>query len=276
MFWGENKVKRAVSRAELRQQVARFAAALRAAGVVSGDRVAAYLPNLPETIVAMLATASMGAVFTSASPDFGVQGVLDRFGQTQPKILIACDGYWYNGKAVDIQAKLAELAPRLPSVWYLVLVPYLRSKTEADASAARLPKGVTWDRFIAPHAAETALAFAPLPFAHPLYIMYSSGTTGIPKCIVHGAGGSLLQHLKEHQLHGDVRAGRPAVLLHHLRLDDVELAGVRPGLRRDPAALRRQPLRPTGPDPVGVRPERAHDPLWHLGQVSRRPAQDRP
>ncbi|MFZ1326121.1 MAG: acetoacetate--CoA ligase [Candidatus Contendobacter sp.] len=207
VFWGENKVKRAVSRAELRQQVARFAAALRAAGVVSGDRVAAYLPNLPETIVAMLATASLGAVFTSASPDFGVQGVLDRFGQTQPKILIACDGYWYNGKAVDIQAKLAELAPRLPSVWYLVLVPYLRSKTEADASAARLPKGVTWDRFIAPHAAETALAFAPLPFAHPLYIMYSSGTTGIPKCIVHGAGGSLLQHLKEHQLHTDVREG---------------------------------------------------------------------
>ena len=205
VFWSENKIRRTLSRAELRQQVAQFAVALKEAGIGPGDRVAAYLPNLPETVVALLAAASIGAVFTSASPDFGVQGVLDRFGQTEPKVLIASDGYWYNGKAVDLQPKLAELAPRLPSVQRLILVPYLRD--DADALAASLPKGVSWTRFIAPHAAMTDIEFAPLPFDHPLYIMYSSGTTGIPKCIVHGAGGTLLQHLKEHQLHGDLREG---------------------------------------------------------------------
>ncbi|MCP5449018.1 MAG: acetoacetate--CoA ligase [Gammaproteobacteria bacterium] len=205
VFWGEDRVKRRLSRLELRRQVAQFAAALKETGIGAGDRVAAYLPNLPETIVAMLATASIGAVFTSASPDFGVQGVLDRFGQTEPKALIACDGYWYNGKAVDLQSKLAELMPQLPSVQRLILVPYLDDDT--DALAANLPKGVSFARFIAPHTAVTAIEFAPLPFEHPLYIMYSSGTTGIPKCIAHGAGGTLLQHLKEHQLHSDLREG---------------------------------------------------------------------
>jgi len=205
VFWGEDRVKRRLSRVELRRQVAQFAAALKETGIGAGDRVAAYLPNLPETIIAMLATVSIGAVFTSASPDFGVQGVLDRFGQTEPKALIACDGYWYNGKAIDLQSKLAELMPQLPSVQRLILVPYLDDDT--DALAANLPKGVSFARFIAPHAAATAIEFAPLPFEHPLYIMYSSGTTGIPKCIVHGAGGTLLQHLKEHQLHSDLREG---------------------------------------------------------------------
>jgi len=203
VFWGEDKVKRSLSRVELRRQVAQFAAALRAAGVGVGDRVAAYLPNLPETIITMLATASIGATFTSASPDFGVQGVLDRFGQVEPKVLVTCDGYWYNGKAIDIRDKLAELVPQLPSVRQLILTPYLHD--DVDAMATALPKGLSWARFIAPHAALTEPEFTPLPFAHPLYILYSSGTTGVPKCIVHGAGGTLLQHLKEHQLHTDIR-----------------------------------------------------------------------
>ncbi len=205
VFRGEDRVRRTLSRAELRRQVARFAAALKEAGIGPGDRVAAYLPNLPETIIALLAAASIGAVFTSASPDFGVQGVLDRFGQIEPKVLIACDGYWYNSKAIDMRARLAELAPKLPSIQRLILVPYLDD--DADALAASLPAGVSWTCFIAPHAAAAEIEFAPLPFDHPLYIMYSSGTTGIPKCIVHGAGGTLLQHLKEHQLHSDLREG---------------------------------------------------------------------
>jgi acetoacetyl-CoA synthetase len=164
VFWGEDRVKRRLSRLELCRQVAQFAAALKGTGIGAGDRVAAYLPNLPETIIAMLATASIGAVFTSASPDFGVQGVFDRFGQTEPKALIACDGYWYNGKAVDLQSKLAELMPQLPSVQRLILVPYLDDDT--DALAANLPKAVSFARFIAPHAAATAIEFAPLPFEH--------------------------------------------------------------------------------------------------------------
>ena len=202
VFWGEDKVKRRLSRAELYAQAAQLAAAMRALGIVAGDRVAAYMPNLPETIVAMLAAASIGAIFSSASPDFGVQGVLDRFGQIAPRLLIAADGYWYNGKPVDSLAKIAAVAEQLPGLERVLIVPYLQETPDLSA----IGRAQLLADFVAGHG-DAAIEFTRLPFAHPLYIMYSSGTTGVPKCIVHSAGGTLLQHLKEHQLHGDVRPG---------------------------------------------------------------------
>lgn len=201
VFWGEDKVKRRISRQALHSEVAQLAAALRDLGIVSGDRVAVWLPNMPEAIIAMLALSSIGAIFTSASPDFGVQGALDRFGQVTPKVLIGVDGYFYNGKTIDVLGKLGEVARQLPSVERVVVVSYVAAKAKIDA----IPKAVNWQNFIAPFAGVNTIKYAELPFNHPLYILYSSGTTGVPKCIVHSAGGTLLQHLKELQLHSDVR-----------------------------------------------------------------------
>ncbi|HXY95071.1 MAG TPA: acetoacetate--CoA ligase [Acidimicrobiia bacterium] len=178
---------------ELRAEAAAAAAALRAAGVRAGDRVAAWLPNQVEAVVAMLGAAAIGAVFSSTSPDFGARGVLDRFGQIEPVVLVAADGYRYGGKRFDCLDRLAEIRAGLPALRATVVV-------------GETPDGaVSWDDFLAPH---RGASFTPVvqPFDHPWYILYSSGTTGIPKCIVHRAGGVLLQHLKEHQLHCDIRA----------------------------------------------------------------------
>ena len=200
LFNNETRMAAPVSRAQLRADVARLAAALKSWGVAPGDRVAAFMPNCPEAIVVMLAAASIGAVFSSCSPDFGVRGVLDRFGQIAPKVLIACDGYRYAGKVLPAHDKLAEIIAGLPSLEHVVIVPFI------GEGKKHLAKSIDWPDALA-SAPATPLSFAHLPFSHPLYIMYSSGTTGVPKCIVHSAGGTLLQHLKEHRLHCDLRAG---------------------------------------------------------------------
>jgi acetoacetyl-CoA synthetase len=202
VFWGEDKIRRRLSWAELYAQVSRLAQALRAEGVQPGDRVCAFLPNMPETVIGMLATASLGAIWSSCSPDFGAKGVLDRFGQIKPKVLIACDSYHYNGKTHDCLNKLKEIQAGLSGLTRLIVVPYAAEapSLEGLAEATLLPD------YLAPYT-PSEIAFEQLPFNHPLYIMFSSGTTGMPKCIVHSAGGTLLQQLKEHLLHTDVKSG---------------------------------------------------------------------
>src|SRR5262245_6496327 len=203
VFRGEDKATARMTWRELNGLVSRLQQALRAAGVGIGDRVAAMLPNGPEAIAGVLATASIGAIWSSCSPDFGEHGVLDRFGQIEPKLFITVDGYWYNGKPIRIADKLRPIVQQLTSAKRVVVVNYLG---EAEAVAADMPRGETFEAFLEGFSVRP-LAFERLPSDHPVFILYSSGTTGVPKCIVHGASGTLLQHLKEHRLECDVRPG---------------------------------------------------------------------
>ena len=200
VFRNERGDRRELDWRALRAEVARVAAGLARDGVGPGDVVAAFLPNLPEAVIAMLAAASRGAIFTSCSPDFGIRGVLDRFGQVKPKVLFTADGYYYAGKTIDSLGPIAGVLRSLPSVERIVLVRY----AGGESPGTTLPKAAAFAEYGDPGA---ALRFEQLPFEHPLYVLYSSGTTGVPKCIVHGAGGTLLQHLKEHRLHADLKPG---------------------------------------------------------------------
>jgi len=200
IFKSEAKEAVRITYAELYDRVARLARSLRESGVQVGDRVAGFMPNMSETVIAMLATTSIGAIWSSCSPDFGIKGVLDRFGQIAPKVLFTANGYYYSGKVFYSIGRIAGFLKDIPSIEKVVVIPYTEEKPDISA----VPNAVLWDDFLA---AESGLEieFEQLPFNHPLYIMYSSGTTGIPKCIVHGAGGTLIQHLKELLLHTDLK-----------------------------------------------------------------------
>jgi acetoacetyl-CoA synthetase len=202
VFWGEDKVKRRLAHAELWDDVARLAQYFRWLGLKPGDRVAGFMPNMPESVIGALAAASLGCIWSSCSPDFGVQGVLDRFGQIEPKVLLTADGYWYNGKPQPSLGRITEVLGKLPSVQQVLVVPYLSENPDIST----LPRAKLF-REALDEQTGGEIGFEPVPFNHPLYIMYSSGTTGVPKCIVHGHGGTLLQHLKEHRLHSDVKPG---------------------------------------------------------------------
>ncbi|MDZ7762439.1 MAG: acetoacetate--CoA ligase [Desulfovermiculus sp.] len=198
IFQSEGSDPEYMSYAQLYRRVAQLAKALKDLGVQPEDRVVGFMPNMPETVIAMLAATSLGAIWSSCSPDFGIKGVLDRFGQIQPKVLFTADGYVFKGKNMDRLERVAGIMQDLPSVDKVVVVPFLQDKPDIG----QIPKSILYQDFIDPEA--TDIQFAQLPFDHPLYIMYSSGTTGLPKCMVQSAGGVLLQHMKEHVLHTDI------------------------------------------------------------------------
>jgi len=196
-FYGEDGTQSSLSYRELHDQVSRLARSMREMGIVKNDRVAGFMPNIPETIITMLATASIGAIWSSCSPDFGIKGVLDRFQQIEPKLIFAADGYLYNGKTIDCLSKLKNILTYLPGIKKTIIVPFT-----GDSNTNVIKNSMLWNDFL--HKDSGDIIFEQLPFDHPLYIMYSSGTTGLPKSIVHSAGGTLIQHLKELKLHTDL------------------------------------------------------------------------
>lgn len=205
IFRDERGSRREIDHDALVAEVGRVAATLRAGGIQPGDRIAGFLPNCPETVIAMLAAASCGAVWSSCSPDFGASGVLDRFGQIEPRVLFAADGYRYAGKEIGSLERVRAIATAIPAIEKVVVVPFLRESL-GDGDMAGIRGAESWESF-ASRGNGVPLRFERLPFDHPLYIMFSSGTTGLPKCLVHGAGGTLLQHMKEHQLHTAIVPG---------------------------------------------------------------------
>jgi len=200
IFKGEDHDSTTMTYSELYDEVARVAKSLKEAGVQTGDRVAAFMPNMPETIVAMLAATSLGATWSSCSPDFGIKGVLDRFGQIKPKVLFTANGYWFKGKSLDSIERISDILKQLPSLEKVVVVPY----TEQDPDISGVPNAIHYRDFKSPDS-NLEIEFKQLPFEHPLYIMYSSGTTGLPKCMVQSAGGILIHQLKELMLHTDLK-----------------------------------------------------------------------
>ncbi len=204
VFWGEDKVRRRLSFAQVHDRVSVLAQALRDLGIGHGDRVAGYLPNMPETMIAMLATSSIGAVWSSCSPDFGVKGVLDRFGQIEPRVLFSTDGYRYNGKRYGLVDKLSDITAQLPSLEKTLIVPYGDQDVDAEAVAGTVPGAEMLESFLEGFTPGD-IDFEQLPFDHPLYILFTSGTTGKPKCIIHSQGGALLKHASEQRLHCDIK-----------------------------------------------------------------------